>query len=108
MKNLNLSNKPLFDLLLVKTRSKVVHKNVSQGLKKIPFVTFNDSVVICTYMKYLRIHNVSIHITFFHQNRVRLKNFFYSRKDGKTEFFCEMYRRTYVLNDIGTTNMLFF
>ena len=59
-----------------------------------PSMTFE---VILILMEYLRIHNISIHIFFFYQNRfinecVR-KNFLKfseGRKDVKTEFFCEL------------------
>ena len=52
--------------------------------------------VILLEIKYLRIHNLSIHINFFKNlfiNESGRKNFLkfsYRRKDGKTEFFCEM------------------
>ena len=53
-------------------------------------------------MKYLRIHNIGIHINFYQNrfiNESARKNFLkFSVKDVKTEFFFVRCRRTYVLN----------
>ena len=45
-----------------KTRTKVVHKNVGQGLKSDLLWPSMTSGVILNLIKYLRIHKVSIHI----------------------------------------------
>ena len=67
-----------------------------------PSMTFE---VILIKVKYLRIHNISIHIFFFYQNRfinecVR-KNFLkYSEGQTERRIFFVSCRRTYVLNKI--------
>jgi hypothetical protein len=49
-------------------------------------------------IKYLRIHNVSIHITFYHII------FLNSRKDRRKDLvFCKICRKTYVLNKLDKT-----
>ena len=53
-------------------------------------------------MKYLRIHNVSMHIKFYHNrfiNRNTFRKFPYRRKDrGKDVVFFARCRRTYAMN----------
>ena len=75
-----------------------VRKNFSNSQKdRWPFVTFNDLEVILIYIKYLHIHDISIHINFYQNwfiNECVMKNFLkfserqtWRRKDVKTEFF---------------------
>ena len=71
-------------MLVSKTRTKVVHKNVSQGLKS-DLLSFE---IILIKMKYLRIYNVSVHRNFY-QNQ--LINKCARKKIAKIpEFFCEI------------------
>ena len=60
-------------------------------------MTFNDLKGHISLMKYLRIHNIGIHINFYKNRfinesvrRIFLNSRKERRKDGKPEFFCEM------------------